>query len=122
MAAGGADHLTGVAAVQQHACQTQALAHGGAGPVQADKGNAQIPGRKGGGDDLIQQVAAQQKLYVFHPLPALLHRRGNGAQIQLPLRQLKALLPVHFIFGYLIEAVSQRALALLAAHKGGAAA
>ena len=122
MAAGGADHLLGMTAVQQHPCQAKTFAHGGAGPVQADEGDSQLPGRKGRGNDLVQQVAAQQKLHVLDPLPPLLDRHGDSVQIQLPFRQFEALLPVHFILGHMIKAVSQRPLPFLAAHKGGAAA
>lgn len=118
MAAGGADHLLGMTAVQQHPCQAKTFAHGGAGPVQADEGDSQLPGRKGRGDDLVQQVAAQQKLHVLDPLPPLLDRHGDSVQIQLPFRQFEALLPVHFVLGHMVKAVSQRPLPFLAAHKG----
>ena len=118
MAAGRADHSGGVLAIEEHAAQAQAFGHGGTGPIQSDEGNAQLPRRKGSGDDLIEQVAAKEKLHFFGLQPALLDGFADGVQVEAFFRQFEGVLAVELVLGHVVEQVSQRPFALLFAHKG----
>ena len=60
--AGGHRRLLAKAAVQHQGGQGEALAHGGAGPIQAEEGQAVLPGGEGGADALVQQVPGKEKV------------------------------------------------------------
>ncbi len=118
MAAGRADHGGGVFAVQKHASQAQAFGHGGTGAIKPDKGDPQLPRGKGGGDDLVEQIAAEKKLYVFGLKAALLDGPADGIQIEAFFRQLKGVLTIELVLGNVVKQLSQRPLALFFTHKG----
>ena len=59
------NHALCKAAADGHGAQEQALRHGGAGPIQPQKRNAQIPQTKAGADALVQQIAAKQDINVL---------------------------------------------------------
>ena len=46
-------------AVQHHGGQREAFRHGGAGPVEAEKGDVLPPDGEGGGDALVQKVSGE---------------------------------------------------------------
>ena len=78
---GGAEVGTGLggdgfrkAAVNEQRRQRQCLAHGGAGSVQAEKGDAQFPQTEGGTDALVQQVPRQYIVHIARLQPRLLQR------------------------------------------------
>ena len=62
------------AAVNEQRRQRQCLAHGGTGPVQAEKGDAQFPQTEGGTDALVQQVPRQYIVHIARLQPRLLQR------------------------------------------------
>ena len=106
---GGA--AAGKPAVDQHGRQGQGLPHGGAGAVEAEEGDAEVPQAEGGADALVQQVPGQDIVQVlrfqFRFLQGLpQHRLLHGG-----LRLLPGLLPEEGVGLQPVEVVRQGALA-----------
>lgn len=66
MGAGGAEGPVPIAAVHQGGAQEQRFRHGGAGAVEAQVGDGQLPRGVTGGDDLVEQVPGQQTARRLH--------------------------------------------------------
>ena len=71
----GGDYHSGPlpeAAIQGHRGQSQPLPHGGAGPIEAEKGNLLAACGEGRTDTLIQQVAGKEPVYIRGRLARLI--------------------------------------------------
>ena len=104
------------APVQGHGRQNQPLAEGGAGPVQAEKGDLLFPSRVGGTDALVEQVPGEQIVQLPGGEPPFLERKGQGLLLHGPLGLLPGGLPKGVVLVDIVKAGGQRALPLHAAH------
>ena len=104
------------AAVQGHGGQGQTLPHGGAGPVEPEKGDVLPPGGEGGADALVEQVAGKEPVHGGGSLAGLVQRQGEGLLLHGALRLLPGGLPKGVIRADEVEGAGQRALPFLLAH------
>ena len=110
--AGHAGRRPGVAAGDQQAPQGQALPHGGAGPVQAEKRNLEIPQAEGGADALVQQVPGQDVVQFRRGQPALFQGPGQGLLLHGGLGLLPGVLPEEGIRAQQVKMPRQGAVGL----------
>ena len=109
------------AAVQQHGRQRQTLRHGGAGPVQPEKGHVLSPDGKAGADALIEQVPCQQIVQGGHADAGLVQGSGQSQLLHGALRLLPAPLPEGVVLADVVKGGGQGTLPLLLTNHAGAA-
>ena len=100
------------AAGEQQAPQGQALPHGGAGPVQAEKRNLKVPQAEGGADALVQQVPGQDVVQFRRGQPALFQGPGQGLLLHGGLRLLPGVLSEEGIRAQQVKMLRQGAVGL----------
>ena len=110
--AGHAGRRPGVTAGEQQAPQGQALPHGGAGPVQAEKRNLKVPQSEGGADALVQQVPGQDVVQFRRGQPALFQGPGQGLLLHGGLRLLPGVLSEEGIRAQQVKMPRQGAVGL----------
>ena len=107
--------------VQQHGRQREGLGHGGAGPIQAEKGDVGPPDGKSGADALVEQVPGQDIIQTGGGLSRLLQGGGQGQTLHGALGLLPAGLAEGVIRADLVKGGGQRPLALFFSHHAGKA-
>ncbi len=99
--------------------QRQTLRHGGAGSVQAYKGNVQLPQAEAGADALIQQIPGKEHVYLTVQQLRFLQRKGNRLLLKLALGLLPGFHPKGGVLEHLVKAGTQRPLPLFFSHHSG---
>ena len=113
MAARRAQDVAPKPAVQQHARRRQRFGHSGACAIHPEKRDAEIARRIGGRDDLIQQVAAQQQIYLSRGQSRVLNRPFAGTQEKLFFRELKGFFAPLGVLGIQVKVFAERAFGFL---------
>lgn len=116
----GRDRIVGGAAVREHGRHRQGEGHGGARAVQPGKGDVQLPQAKGGGDALVEQVAGKDHVDLRRGERRLGQRADDRLTHEGALRLFPGGLAHGGIGKNVIELLTQRPLALLFTHDGGA--
>ena len=93
--------------------QGHGFRHGGAGPVQPDEGDAQLPQAVGGAGALVQQVPGKNHLEVLGGKLPLFQRDADGLLLEAALRLLPGLLPQGTVLPQSVKGGGQGAFALL---------
>lgn len=112
MGAGLCGGQPGEAAVDQQGGQHQGLPHGGAGAVQPEKGNTEIPQAKGGADALVQQIPRQHAVQIAGLQPRLIQRPLQDLPLHGGLRLFPCFLPEKRVAAQLVKISGQRPLPL----------
>ena len=116
--AGHGQRPAGGAALHQDGRHQQCLGHGGAGPILAQEGDAEIQQAKGGGNALVQQIPRQDEVHLLRPGPRFREGLGYRLLLQLGLRLFPALLLQSGVLKGLVEVPAQGALRLfLSSHR-----
>ena len=90
----------------------QTLPHGGAGAVQPEEGNAEVPQAEGGADALVQQVPGQDVVQFRRGQPALFQGPGQGLLLHGGLRLLPGVLSEEGIRAQQVKMPRQGAVGL----------
>ena len=103
---------TGEAAVDQQGGQGQGFPHGGAGTVQPEKGDAEVPQAEGGADALVQQVPGQHAVQLSRLQSRLVQRPLQNPFLHGRLRLFPGLFSEKGVVAQFVKIFGQRALAL----------
>ena len=119
VAGGGAERVLQLAAADERRGQHQPLHERRTGTVEPHQRHAQRAGSETRGDNLVVEVAAEERLRLFRGQTAHLHGARGAAAQHLALPHLPRLLTEEIVLRGFVEIRRQRPLALLGADDGG---
>ena len=106
---------------RQEGGEQQSFCHIGAGAVDAQIGDSQLPYSKGGADALVEQVPGQQAVEVRIGEPGFFHRQFHSVMVQTAFSPFPALLTKGAVRVNGVKEFSQRAFAFPFGADGGKA-
>ena len=115
---GHGEGVAGGAAFHQQGGQGQAFGHGATRPVKPQEGAGQLPGGVGGGDALIEQVAAEEDVHPVGGDLCLLQGDGDGQLLHFGFGLFPAFFTEAAVLYRLVEFRAEGAFFFLAAADG----
>ena len=111
--------MKGKAAPHGHGGHEQAFGHGGAGPVEPQVGDSQIPQGKGRADALVQQIPGKDQVKIRQKDSRLFRQFFQGLLLHMVFRLFPGILPKVGIPAFEVEGMGQGPLRLLLSGDAG---